>query len=128
MEAKYQQGGGGVMNDIRTIREKRINQIKELLNKTTENKCTEAEMMTALDKIAALKDAYDISDEELQLTKDEAAILHADPPDKADPHGVKWRLTYSVGIFCNVEIYRSRHQTGLKCIGMPSDVDQAMWL
>jgi hypothetical protein len=30
--------------------------------------------------------------------------------------------------FCGVTIYRSRHETGLKCIGMPSDVQFAMWL
>lgn len=112
----------------RTKREKRIDQIKALLSKTTENGATEAEMLSALDKAAAMKDAYDISDDEVRETKEEAAILHADPPDLQDPHSIKWRLTYSVGNFCNVEIYRSRHQTGLKCIGLPSDVQFAMWL
>jgi hypothetical protein len=114
--------------DTRTKREKRIDQIKALFSKTTENGATEAEMMAAFDKAAAMMDAYDISDEEVQLTKDEAAMQHADPPDLEDPHNIKWRLTYSVGIFCNVELYRSRHQTGLKCIGLPSDVQFAMWL
>jgi len=115
-------------DDIRTTRDKRISQIKALLSKTMEAGCTEAEMMAALDKIAALKDAYEISDEELQLTRDEAAILHTDPPDLKDPHGIKWRLSNSIGDFCNVAIYRARHETGLSCIGMPADVDQAMWL
>jgi hypothetical protein len=127
LETKTKEGSS-VMDDIRTIREKRISQIKALLSKTVEAGCTEAEMMAALDRVAALRDAYDISDEEIQLTKEEAAILHADPPDLKDPHGIKWRLTNSVGDFCNVAIYRSRHQTGLKCIGMPADVEQAMWL
>jgi hypothetical protein len=77
---------------------------------------------------AAMMDAHNISAEDVQLTKDEAAMLHVDPPDLKDPHGIKWRLTYQVGVFCNVQIYRSRHQTGLKCIGMPSDVQLAMWL
>jgi len=36
-------------------------------------------------------DAYDISDEEVQLTKDEAAMQHRDPPDLEDPHNIKWR-------------------------------------
>ena len=105
-----------------------IEKIKALLAKTTANGATEAEMLSALDKAAAMRDAYDISDEELQVAKDEAAMLHADPPDLKDPHKIKWRLSYGVAQFCGVEIYRSRRQTGLKCIGMPSDVQFAMWL
>jgi hypothetical protein len=64
----------------------------------------------------------------VQVAKDEAAMLHADPPDLKDPHKIKWRLCYGVGEFCGVQIYRSRRETGLKCIGMPSDVQFAMWL
>src|SRR5215471_2328440 len=105
-----------------------IEKIKALLAKTTANGATEAEMLAALDKAAALRDAYDITDEELQVAKDEAAMLHADPPDLKDPHKIKWRLTYAVGQFCGVQIFRSRHETGLKCIGTPSDVQFAMWL
>jgi hypothetical protein len=62
-----------------------IEKIKALLAKTTENGATEAEMLAALDKAAAMRDAYDITDEELQVAKDEAAMLHADPPDLKDP-------------------------------------------
>jgi hypothetical protein len=105
-----------------------IEKIKALLSKTTENGATEAEMLSALDKAAAMRDAYDISDEELQLAKDEAVMLHADPSDLKDPHLIKWRLSYAVAQFCGVQIFRSRRQTGLKCIGMPSDVQFAMWL
>src|SRR6516164_6451026 len=105
-----------------------IEKIKALLAKTTENGATEAEMLAALDKAAAMQDAYDISDEELQIVKDEAAMLHADPPDLKDPHKIKWRLVCGVAPFCNVRIFRSRHETGLKCIGMPADVQFAMWL
>jgi hypothetical protein len=105
-----------------------IDKIKALLAKTTENGCTEAEMLSALDRASAMKDSYDISDEELQVAKDEAVMLHSDPPDLKDPHNIKWRLCYAVSQFCNVQIFRSRHQSGLKCIGMPSDVQFAMWL
>jgi hypothetical protein len=105
-----------------------IEKIKALLAKTTENGATEAEMMSALDKASAMMDAYDISDDELQVAKEEAAMLHADPPDLSDPHKIKWRLSYGVRLFCGVEIYRSGRQPGLKCIGMPSDVQFAMWL
>src|SRR5262249_19311029 len=44
------------------------------------------------------------------------------------PHKIKWRLSYGVRKFCGVEIYRSRRETGFNCIGMPSDVQFAMWL
>jgi Protein of unknown function (DUF2786) len=105
-----------------------IEKIKALLAKTTANGATEAEMMSALDKASAMMDAYDITDADVQVAKDEAAMLHADPPDLKDPHKIKWRLCYGVGEFCGVQIYRSRRETGLKCIGMPSDVQFAMWL
>jgi Protein of unknown function (DUF2786) len=105
-----------------------IEKIRALLSKTVENGCTEAEMMAALDKAAAMQDAYDISDEELQLTKEEKVMLHTDPPDLSDPHKIKWQLSGAIGQFCNVQIYRSPHQTGLQCVGLPSDVQFAMWL
>jgi hypothetical protein len=105
-----------------------LDKIRALFAKTTENGCTEAEMLAALDKARAMMDAYDITDEELQITKNEAAILHADPPDLKDPHKIKWRLSRCVGEFCGVEIYRTHGETGLKCIGLPSDVQFAMWL
>ena len=105
-----------------------IEKIKALLAKTTANGATEAEMMSALDKASAMMDAYDITDADVQDAKDEAAMLHADPPDLKDPHRIKWRLCHGVSEFCGVQIYRSRRETGLQCIGMPSDVQFAMWL
>jgi hypothetical protein len=105
-----------------------IEKIKALFAKTTANGATEAEMLSALDKGSAMMDAYDITDADLREARDEAAMLHAEPPDLKDPHSIKWRLSYGVAEFCGVQIFRSRHQTGLKCIGMPSDVQFAMWL
>ncbi len=105
-----------------------IEKIKALLSKTVENGATEAEMLSALAKASAMKDAYDISDADVQTAKDEAAMLHADAPDLRDPHQIKWRLSGGVAAFCNVQIYRSRGETGLKCIGLRSDVQFAMWL
>jgi hypothetical protein len=105
-----------------------IEKIKALLAKTTANGATEAEMLSALDKASAMMDAYDITDADVQEAKDEAAMMHADPPDLLDPHQIKWRLSYGVGEFCNVLIFRASRETGLKCIGMPSDVQFAMWL
>ena len=105
-----------------------IEKIKALLAKTTANGATEAEMLSALDKASAMMDAYDITDADVREAKDEAATLHAEPPNLKDPHSIKWRLSYGVAEFCGVQIFRTRHQTGLKCIGMPSDVQFAMWL
>jgi hypothetical protein len=105
-----------------------IEKIKALLSKTTANGATEAEMLSALDKASAMMDAYDITDADVRVARDEAAMLHADPPDLQDPHQIKWRLSRTVGMFCGVEIYRSRGETGLRCIGTPSDVQFAMWL
>jgi Protein of unknown function (DUF2786) len=70
-----------------------IEKIKALLAKTKENGATEAEMFSAFDKAAALKDAYDISDADIQIAKDEAALEHAEPPDLEDPHQIKWRAS-----------------------------------
>jgi hypothetical protein len=36
--------------------------------------------------------------------------------------------TGGVSAFCNVEIFRSRGETGLKSIRLPSDIQFAMWL
>ena len=33
-----------------------------------------------------MMDAYDITDEDVKIGKDDAAMLHADPPDLKDPH------------------------------------------
>jgi hypothetical protein len=105
-----------------------IEKIKALLQKTTANGCTEHEMLAALDKASAMADAYEISEDELKLAKEKAAILQAEPTDASDPHRLKWRLSYGVRLFCNVQIYRTPNEAGLKFIGMPSDVQFAQWL
>ena len=61
-----------------TKRTAMIDKIKALLSKTVENGATEHEMLAALNKAAAMRDAYAISDEELQLTKEEKADLHSE--------------------------------------------------
>jgi Protein of unknown function (DUF2786) len=104
-----------------------VEKIRALLSKTTERGCTEAEMLAALDKARAMMDAYDVSDADLQLAKDEAAVLHAES-DPHDAHGIKWQLSCEVGRFCNVQVYRKSREPGLKFIGMPSDVAFAVWL
>ena len=102
-----------------------IEKIKALLSKTTENGATEHDMLAALDKAAAMRDAYEISDDELQLTREEGVTLHSDPEDLTDPHRLRWRLSYGVRAFCNIEIYRQRGEDGYRFIGLPSDVELA---
>jgi hypothetical protein len=123
------------MSRVEEIRAKRVEKIRALMSKTTENGCTEAEMMDALDRVSAMMDAYDISNAEVQFTKEEKMMMHVDPSDVRDPHRIKWRLSYGVARFCGVEIFHSRnrqhHKPGegvFKCVGLPSDTEFAMWL
>jgi hypothetical protein len=83
-----------------TKRESIIEKIKALLAKTVENGCTEAEMIAALARAQALQDAYVVTAEELQLAKDEAAVLGDSMPDPNDPHNIRWHLSWVVEKFC----------------------------
>jgi hypothetical protein len=105
-----------------------IAKIKALLSKTTANGCTQEEMLSAIAKARALQDAYEISEDDLAEAKAEAAEFFREPPDTKDPHKIKWRLSRSVGDFCGVKVYRSSGETGLKCIGMKSDIDSTLFL
>ena len=66
-------------------REKLLDKIRALLSKTVEHGCTEEEQLSALSKARALMDSYEVSEEDLQLTKKEAAILRSEPPGGKDP-------------------------------------------
>jgi hypothetical protein len=111
-----------MMRDLEKIKEK----IKALLSKTVANGCTESEMFAALAKAQALMDTYEITDADIREAKEEAAMQHTEAPETDDPHRIKWHLSHGVSKFCGVQIYR--HGKVLACIGMKSDVDQAMWL
>jgi Protein of unknown function (DUF2786) len=78
-----------------TQREGLLDKIRGLLAKTLENGCTESEAMAALDKAHAMMAAYDVSENELSLTKEEKAILRREPPGTKDPHRIKWFLLSS---------------------------------
>ena len=111
-----------------TSRQSFVEKIKALLAKTTANGCTEAEEFAALAKARALRDAYQIDDAELALTREEEAIIHEEARDKSDPHGVKWRLAYAVGKFCGVQIWRTPHVNILSFCGLKADSEWASWL
>jgi hypothetical protein len=110
-------------------RNSRIEIVKALLSKTRANGCTEHEMLSSLAKARAMMDAYDISDDELQLSREEKAILHDESEaDADDSHKIRWQLSYGVSQFCNVQIFRDRQKAGLSYIGFKSDIEYATWL
>jgi Protein of unknown function (DUF2786) len=108
-------------------RESILNKIRALLSKTLDKGCTEAEAMAALGKAQALQDAYAITEAELNLTREEKAILRREPPGTKDPHRIKWQLLWGVSKFCNCENWRERRKNGggIVFCGLPSDVQFA---
>jgi hypothetical protein len=86
--------------------------------------------MAALGKAQAMKDAYSVTEAELNLTKEEKAILRREPPGTKDPYRIKWFLLYGVEKFCNCRAWRQRRDKGggLVFCGLPADVQFATWL
>jgi hypothetical protein len=111
-------------------RESLLSKIRALLAKTMEAGCTEEEAMTAVAKARAIMDAYAVTDAELNLTKEEKAILRHEPPGTKDPHRIKWNLSSAVSKFCNCESWRERRDKGggMVFCGLPSDAQFATWL
>jgi hypothetical protein len=107
-------------------REGLLGKIRALLAKTIENGCTESEAMAALDRARAMMDAYAVSESELNLTKEEKAILRREPPGTKDPHRIKRRLYDSVAQFCGCTAWRQDRI--LVFCGLPSDAQFATWL
>jgi hypothetical protein len=113
-----------------TERERVLTKIRALLAKTLEAGCTEGEAMAALGKAQAMKDAYAVTEAELNLTKEEKAILRREPPGTKDPHRIKWLLLWAVQKFCNCSGWRQRRDDGggIVFCGLPSDAQFASWL
>jgi hypothetical protein len=111
-----------------TQREGLLHKIRALLAKTMESGCTESEAMAALDRARAMMDAYAISESELNLTREEKAILRREPPGSKDPHRIKWRLLSSVARFCGCEAWRTTHVRIITFCGLPADAQFATWL
>ncbi len=108
-------------------RDSLLDKIRALLSKTVSNGCTEHEALAALDKARAMMDAYEVSEEELKLAKEEAAILKED--NDRDPHNIKWYLSTGIAAFCDVKVWRRGGARGtLIFCGLPSDVAFADWL
>src|SRR5207245_6844871 len=111
-------------------RENLIIKIRALMAKTVSAGCTEQEALSALDKVRALMDAYEITEVELQLSRKEAAILCSEPANSLDPHNIKFLLMGSVAKFCKCEAWQRRERKGkaVTFCGLPSDVEFGTWL
>jgi hypothetical protein len=111
-------------------REKTLDRIRALLSKTTENGCTQEEALAALDKARAFMDAYEVTEADLQLAKDEGAILRKEPPGASDPHGIKRSMSWAVAKFTDCRAWRNRRTDGggLVFCGLQADVRFATWL
>jgi hypothetical protein len=110
-----------------TNRESLLDKMRALLAKTRKNGCTESEELAALVKVRAMRDAYCVTDDELQLTKNEEAVLREEAPDQNDPHKIKWWLACAVAQFCDCKVWRVPSGGFMFC-GMESDVQWASWL
>jgi Protein of unknown function (DUF2786) len=99
--------------------------VRALLSKTMGAGCTEHEALAALAKARAMVDAYEISDAELALTREEKAILY--PVHAEDKHSIRSFLANTVARFCNAYVYRDK-MGALVYVGLPSDAQQAAWM
>ena len=108
-------------------REALLDKIRALLSKTVANGCTQEEALAALAKARAMMDVYEVSDDELSLTREEKAILLREPRDSTDTHKIKWKLCASVAAFCECEVWRNRNGLLVFC-GLPSDAQLATWM
>jgi len=110
-----------------TQRQALLDKIRALLSKTTANGCPEPEALAALAKARVMMDAHAVSDDELQLTKEEKAILLREPRDSKDPHRIKQGLVVAVAAFCECKVWRNRDNILVFC-GLRPDAQLAAWL
>jgi hypothetical protein len=114
-------------------RENLYSKIRALLAKTQENGCSEAEAMAALDKAQAMMDAYEVTDDDLKLTKEEKALIHATGA-RHDKYGVRSLLCGGIATFTSCKSWISRGfrpgttKGQIFFCGLPSDVQLADWL
>jgi hypothetical protein len=108
-----------------------LSKIRALLAKTLEAGATEAEAMTALEKAQAMMAAHEVTEAELNLTKEEKAIVRGESRGTKDPHLIKWQLLSGVTKFCGCEGWRRSRKYqggGIVFCGLPADAQFASWL
>jgi hypothetical protein len=117
-------------------RESLLAKIRALLAKTVDNGATEPEALAALDKAQAMMDAYEVTEEDLQLTREEKAIIRGTKPN--DKHGIRYELCDAVADFTGTKYWfysknlsltrRRKLERTVVFAGLPSDVQFAEWL
>lgn len=108
-------------------RQKLLNRIKALLQKTVDNGCTEAEAMAALSMVQFMMDTYEVTDDEINQTKNEEAIEET-MKDMRDPHHIRNNICVWVSRFTNVECFTTHNKIKFNFVGLSSDIDFAIWL
>lgn len=111
-------------------RDNLLKKIRALMSKTIENGCTEAEAMSALSMAQAMMDAYDVTEDDLAEVGKEKAVKE-EMKDMRDPHHIRSNLVVRIAEFTNTKTYRHQYKSQkykYNFIGLPSDVEFAMWL
>jgi hypothetical protein len=103
-----------------------VNRIRNLLNKTVENGCTEQEAMAAAEMAGKLMDKYgvDMSETEIREEKCTTGIHGA---HRARPHPSQW-CANQIAKFCNCVVWHRRGTGQINFFGLPADVEVATYL
>jgi len=104
-------------------RQKMMTKIRALLSKTTENGCTEAEAMAALDMAQRFMASYEVTPDDLQLKGETAEVRRA---AARDPHKARYYMAAAVAGFAGCKVWRGSE--GLNFCGLQSDAELAAWL
>ncbi len=108
-------------------RQKLLNRIKALMQKTVDNGCTEAEAMAALSMAQTMMDAYEVTEDEINQTKQEKAI-HETMKDMRDPHHIRHNLSENISRFTNTKCFTSGNRKKFNFVGLQSDIEFTIWL
>lgn len=108
-----------------TNRENLINKIRAILAKTVNAGCTEAEALAAMSMAQSMMDAYEVTEEDLELKGEEATIAKS---DMRDPHNIRRKLAPSISKFTQTEVWTSNSKKTINFCGLQSDVDFSVWL
>ena len=107
-------------------RAKLITKIKAIMRKTVYNGCTEVEALSALNMAQSLMNAYEITEADIkEIKQDEKAINQEF--DLRDPNKIALSMAVCVAEFTDCKSWQTRKHT-VNFIGLPSDVDFALWL
>lgn len=93
--------------------------------KTVDAGCTEAEALAALTMAQTMMDAYEVTEEDLQLKGEEATINWS---AIKDPHNIRRQLCNVISKFTQTEVWTSNSKKHINYCGLQSDVDFAVWL